>query len=279
MSGTRQILTPARLCSHSARSMRVTSKGQVTIPRHVRALLGITPGSQIDFQVDEHGARLIRVSPGGGMDTAAAMRGPRDGRDEHRGDHGAHAARPDRLCRARASTATSRSAASPTIRRGRHGRRPLWPRRSSPNPSPSTRSSAPRSPSRLTASERWTSRWGPRSNASRSHGRRRSWSRLIPRIPPACRPHGCRCEYRHSVSSGGAHAAAQATVVQNASQTSVSNHSSRHGGPVVRSPASRALRVCSGSHSCRRQATFRCDQPSRRGCLAREIQLLTRPVS
>jgi AbrB family looped-hinge helix DNA binding protein len=55
--------------------MRVTSKGQVTIPQHVRALLGITPGSEVDFHVDEHGARLVCVSPGGGMDMAAAMRG------------------------------------------------------------------------------------------------------------------------------------------------------------------------------------------------------------
>ncbi len=36
--------------------MRVTSKGQVTIPQHVRERLGITPGSEVDFQVDEHGA-------------------------------------------------------------------------------------------------------------------------------------------------------------------------------------------------------------------------------
>src|ERR1051325_10780380 len=44
-------------------AMRVTSKGQVTIPQHVRALLGITPGSEVDFHVDEHGARLVRVNP------------------------------------------------------------------------------------------------------------------------------------------------------------------------------------------------------------------------
>lgn len=55
--------------------MRVTSKGQVTIPQDVRKLLGITPGSEVDFQVDEGGARLVRVSPGDGGSLTGAMRG------------------------------------------------------------------------------------------------------------------------------------------------------------------------------------------------------------
>ena len=55
--------------------MRVTSKGQVTIPQRVRELLGITPGSEVDFQIVEGGARLVRVSPGDGRALAGAMRG------------------------------------------------------------------------------------------------------------------------------------------------------------------------------------------------------------
>lgn len=55
--------------------MRVTSKGQVTIPQHVRERLGITPGSEVDFLVDEDGARLVRVSRGDGNDLATGMRG------------------------------------------------------------------------------------------------------------------------------------------------------------------------------------------------------------
>jgi AbrB family looped-hinge helix DNA binding protein len=55
--------------------MRVTSKGQVTIPREVRQRLGITPGSEVDFQLDDRGARLIRVSDGEGTDLARRMRG------------------------------------------------------------------------------------------------------------------------------------------------------------------------------------------------------------
>ncbi len=55
--------------------MRVTSKGQVTIPQAVREQLGITPGSEVEFHVDERGARLVRVSPGDGAALAATMRG------------------------------------------------------------------------------------------------------------------------------------------------------------------------------------------------------------
>jgi antitoxin PrlF len=39
--------------------MRVTQKGQVTIPLPVRRALGIQPGSDVEFELDEHGARLL----------------------------------------------------------------------------------------------------------------------------------------------------------------------------------------------------------------------------
>jgi AbrB family looped-hinge helix DNA binding protein len=39
--------------------VRVTSKGQVTIPQGVRQALGIRPGSDVQFELDEHGARLL----------------------------------------------------------------------------------------------------------------------------------------------------------------------------------------------------------------------------
>ena len=55
--------------------MRVTSKGQVTIPQDVRRQLGIVPGSEVDFQVDERGARLVRVNPDDGKQLATRMRG------------------------------------------------------------------------------------------------------------------------------------------------------------------------------------------------------------
>ena len=34
--------------------MRVTTKGQVTIPQHIREKLGITPATEVDF-VEEEG--------------------------------------------------------------------------------------------------------------------------------------------------------------------------------------------------------------------------------
>jgi antitoxin PrlF len=39
--------------------MRVTQKGQVTIPLDVRRALGIHPGSNVEFELDERGARML----------------------------------------------------------------------------------------------------------------------------------------------------------------------------------------------------------------------------
>jgi antitoxin PrlF len=39
--------------------MRVTQKGQVTIPLEVRKALGIQAGSDVRFQLDDDGARLV----------------------------------------------------------------------------------------------------------------------------------------------------------------------------------------------------------------------------
>ncbi len=39
--------------------MRVTQKGQVTIPLEVRRALGIQPGTEVRFELDVSGARLV----------------------------------------------------------------------------------------------------------------------------------------------------------------------------------------------------------------------------
>jgi AbrB family looped-hinge helix DNA binding protein len=57
--------------------MRVTSKGQVTIPQDVRRRLGIEPGSEVDFQVDDDAVRLVRRTEGHGAALVAQMRGRR----------------------------------------------------------------------------------------------------------------------------------------------------------------------------------------------------------
>ena len=45
--------------------MRVTSKGQVTIPKSIRDRLGIAPGSEVDFIVDRSRVELVaaKASP------------------------------------------------------------------------------------------------------------------------------------------------------------------------------------------------------------------------
>ncbi len=58
--------------------MRVTQKGQVTIPLEVRRALGIRPGSDVDFQLDTDGARLV-VDRDRAAAEIARVRGAGDG--------------------------------------------------------------------------------------------------------------------------------------------------------------------------------------------------------
>jgi antitoxin PrlF len=55
---------------------RVTTKGQVTIPKAVRDLLGLRPGNAVDFEVAEDG-RVVLVKVGGERPPSrfAALRG------------------------------------------------------------------------------------------------------------------------------------------------------------------------------------------------------------
>jgi AbrB family looped-hinge helix DNA binding protein len=46
-------------------SATVTSKGQITIPKRVGDLMGIRPGSLVDFERGEHG-RVVLVKVGTG---------------------------------------------------------------------------------------------------------------------------------------------------------------------------------------------------------------------
>ncbi|MGE6742770.1 AbrB/MazE/SpoVT family DNA-binding domain-containing protein [Allorhizobium pseudoryzae] len=42
--------------------MRVTEKGQVTIPKDIRERLGISAGSDVDFVVADEGVMLVKVA-------------------------------------------------------------------------------------------------------------------------------------------------------------------------------------------------------------------------
>jgi antitoxin PrlF len=58
--------------------MRVTRKGQVTIPLPVRRALGIKPGSDVEFKLDERGARLL-VDSDRAAEEISRMRGAGEG--------------------------------------------------------------------------------------------------------------------------------------------------------------------------------------------------------
>lgn len=44
--------------------MRVTSKGQVTIPKDIRDRAGIRPGTEVEFELRDSEIRLIKVEAG-----------------------------------------------------------------------------------------------------------------------------------------------------------------------------------------------------------------------
>ena len=41
--------------------MRITSKGQVTIPQAVRDQAGLMPGTDVEFELDAGGVRLVKA--------------------------------------------------------------------------------------------------------------------------------------------------------------------------------------------------------------------------
>jgi AbrB family looped-hinge helix DNA binding protein len=57
----------------------VTQKGQVTIPLEVRRALGIHPGSEVQFRIEEHGVVRLVVDPERAADEIARMRGAGSG--------------------------------------------------------------------------------------------------------------------------------------------------------------------------------------------------------
>jgi AbrB family looped-hinge helix DNA binding protein len=42
--------------------MRITSKGQVTIPQAIRELLSLLPDTEVDFVVDGKAVRIVKVT-------------------------------------------------------------------------------------------------------------------------------------------------------------------------------------------------------------------------
>lgn len=57
--------------------MRVTSKGQVTIPIQIREQLGLLPNTEVAFQVDGDAVRIVRTQTrqGRGRSIVANLRG------------------------------------------------------------------------------------------------------------------------------------------------------------------------------------------------------------
>ena len=50
--------------------MRITSKGQVTIPKPIRDRLGLVPDSEVEFEIDGDAVRVRRARTGEGRGEA-----------------------------------------------------------------------------------------------------------------------------------------------------------------------------------------------------------------
>lgn len=76
-------------------TVRITSKGQVTIPADIRERAGLLPHTDVEFVFDGKALRIVRAKAGKkdgrGARVVAHRRssaGPRRCRDEHRCNHG-----------------------------------------------------------------------------------------------------------------------------------------------------------------------------------------------
>jgi len=63
--------------------MKVTTKGQVTIPRHIRKFLGISAYSEVDFDIRDDEVVLLKIPEGGSKESSegrfARLRGLKKG--------------------------------------------------------------------------------------------------------------------------------------------------------------------------------------------------------
>lgn len=59
--------------------MKITTKGQVTIPQHIRERFGLLPGTEVEFKVEGNTVRLVKKAhqrgTGRGALAVAALRG------------------------------------------------------------------------------------------------------------------------------------------------------------------------------------------------------------
>ncbi|MCG8555158.1 MAG: AbrB/MazE/SpoVT family DNA-binding domain-containing protein [Proteobacteria bacterium] len=62
--------------------MKITSKGQVTIPFEVRERLGLLPNTEVEFVMERNAVRIVKVVPrrgrGRGGDAVARLKGRAD---------------------------------------------------------------------------------------------------------------------------------------------------------------------------------------------------------
>jgi AbrB family looped-hinge helix DNA binding protein len=86
MNGAESLQNDARIltltCKSKEKTMRITSKGQVTIPADIRERAGLLPQTEVEFQFDGEVVRIVRAvarkGDGRGARLVAHLRGRGD---------------------------------------------------------------------------------------------------------------------------------------------------------------------------------------------------------
>ena len=109
--------------------MRITSKGQVTIPQAIRERAGLMPNTEVEFIIDGDLVMLVKASEArrptrGELIVRHLQAHPGRSSDDHRGAHGPHARRRVTASPRRHATCSSTSSRpTPSGLRGRPGGR------------------------------------------------------------------------------------------------------------------------------------------------------------
>jgi AbrB family looped-hinge helix DNA binding protein len=64
--------------------MRITSKGQVTIPQHIRKALGLLPDTEVEFELEQDAVRVKRAAAPARSDRGRALIAHMRGRSTRR---------------------------------------------------------------------------------------------------------------------------------------------------------------------------------------------------
>jgi AbrB family looped-hinge helix DNA binding protein len=68
-----QHLSECYILTRRSNTVRITSKGQVTIPVEIRERLGLLPETEVEFRVEGSAVRIVKAAPSKGRSRGEAV--------------------------------------------------------------------------------------------------------------------------------------------------------------------------------------------------------------